>query len=250
MQPPIGQAAPSARPGCVLTQRRIGGDACDLQVGKCTIGLRREPACVARFAGNQGRGAGLKLDKELPRDAGVVAELRGQLDEEHGKLLAKDVSLSEEVGQQISAIDQLCLMRDRLWELGRESEASRYAVAPPLPGRETVLPVEGAVDLGGGEALGITFEGSSFGRKKLRDITGYGPAGRSDSHPRQTKSASVCSGGRSNCSWSPSTYFTDLASASGSAPSRVATNTAAIARPWGPFLPHECGRRRSRSYDR
>ena len=149
---------PAAGDGGFGHARGIGGDARDAVLDEQRVGVGVNQLA---WRGSQTIGPSpmQRADRRRTRrDRGVEGEARRQLDQHRPAPVAELGGLLGERRDQLAAIDQPPLVRDRLGQLDREPEAVRHARRPARIGRGLVRAVEARIDLDRVEPRRVAFE--------------------------------------------------------------------------------------------
>src|SRR4249919_160164 len=175
-------APPSCVPWRVLVDRdgRVRRDTRDVEPFPQCIGLRFEPAGVARFAGDRHLEGGPQVAEAGARHARIEGKGWRQLYEHAAEFRAQPGDVAREVADRGRAAHEARFMRDRLRQLDRESECPGHGGGPPDERLRPMPSMERRIHLHDGKPRGVARQpGVSFAeqaRLSRRD----GPARASD----------------------------------------------------------------------
>ena len=183
MEPVIGEIQPTAGPARLPDGRGIGSDPSDRMVAKDLIDVLGKPSRVARFTDDVAREAPPESRQESRGGRAVERQAWRKLKQQRPELGPEARHLTQEAGEDLVHIGQAPLMRDGPRHLHGEPESGRHRSSPFFVGCNAMRPVEGRVDLDGGEALRVPLQMAAVSREVRRVGFRQAPA-RSADHDR------------------------------------------------------------------
>ena len=173
-QPP---SHPAARPATGCMAHRIGQHPRRLEQPQQGVGVRLEPARMARLDRDA---TVMPLAPGLEECLGlgcVEHQTRWQLHQQAAQALTQPRRLPDKFGDQRLASHQPAFVRDGSGQLGRKTEISRNAAGPALVASAVVRALERGVDFHAVQARGIALEVAFAGAKGRQRCLGHAPAG-------------------------------------------------------------------------